>query len=143
MNILLIIMKTTQNLMTTNSTLKHKVVYIARFLARKHKIEDSSDLMSTKYLESLNRGGLTVPTFNVVYFVHASIHIHENLPTKKKHCHRYLSKVMNFIDVPFSSDTKICRTLVNIISKGYVQSDSDRENQIGCLRRAEKLSSND
>ena len=58
----------------------------------------------------------------------------------KKHCPQYLVKLFQQIDVPFAEDGRICRTLVNIITKAYVLNNSDTEKQIGCLRRQEKLS---
>ena len=37
-----------------------------------------------------------------------------------------------------SNDEKVCET--NLIYKGYVLNNSDRERELGCLRRKENLS---
>ena len=58
-----------------------------------------------------------------------------------KHCQRYVSKLLQLIDVLFTPDEKICRTKINVMSKAYVLNVSDREKQVGSLRRKEKLSS--
>ena len=86
------------------------------------------------------RGGLSVPTLNVVFFVHSAMEIYRKLHKTKKHCPQYVIKLFQMIDVPFSDDGSICRTLVNTLSKAYVLDNSDTEKQIGCLRRQEKLS---
>ena len=51
-------------------------------------------------------------------------------------------KLLHYIDVPFSVTEKMCRSLVNTLCKAYVYvlKESERERQIGCLRREEKLS---
>ena len=130
----------TQELLSSDSSLKHKAVYVAGFLAHKHKIQDASESLSSEYLDSLSRGGLTIPTLNTVFFVHSAIKIYEGLPKNKKHCYRYVIKLFTFIDVPFAHDNTVCRTIFNVISKAYVLNESDVEKTVGCLRRQEKLS---
>ena len=130
----------TEELLSSKETLKDKAVYIAGFLVHKHKIVDPSESFSSEFLDSLSRGGLSVPTLNVVFFVHSAMEIQRKLPTNKKHCPQYLVKLFQQIDVPFAEDDRISRTLVNIITKAYVLNNSDTEKQIGCLRRQEKLS---
>jgi hypothetical protein len=93
-------------------------VYVAGFLSHKHNIQDPSAAFSTEFLDSLNRGGLTVPTLNVVFFVHLVVIIHELLPKSEKYCHRYVTKWFQYIDVPFSIDDKIARTTFNL-SQAY------------------------
>ena len=72
--------------------------------------------------------------------MHLAVKIHELLPKSKKHCHRYVTKLLQYIDVPFSNDEKIARTTFNLVSKAYVLNESDIEKKIGCLGRKEKLS---
>jgi hypothetical protein len=105
----------------------------------KFKIVDESDEFSTEFLDSLNRGGLSVPTLNVVFFVYSALEIHGRLSKAKKHCNGYVIKLLYYVDVPFPVDEKLCRTLVNTICKAYVLNESDQEKQSGCLRRKEKL----
>ena len=137
-----ITIQTTQDLIYSNQTLKDKVIYIAGFLVHKHNIDDPSESFSAEFLDSLSRGGLSIPTLNVVFFVHSAMEIHGKLPKSKKHCTQYVVKLLQLIDVPFADDQKICRTLINTLTKAYVLNESDREKQMGCLRRQEKLSNN-
>ena len=134
----------TQALVTTDDggSLKHKVIYIAGFLSRKYKINDASESFSSDFLDSLNRGGLTVPTLNVAFFVHSAMEVYDRLPIAKKHCQRYVVNLLRHIDVSFAADERICRTLTNTMSKAYVLNESDREKEICCLRCQEKLSEN-
>ena len=132
----------TQDLIYSDHTLKEKVIYIAGFLVHKHKIDDPSESFSAEFLDSLSRGGLSVPTLNVAFFVHSAMEVHGKLPKIKKHCTKYVIQLLRLIDVPFADDQTICRTLANLLSKAYVLNDSDREKQIGCLRRQEKLADN-
>ena len=123
----------TQELLSSDSALKDKVVYIAGFLMHRFEIDDESDQFSTEFLDSLNRGGLSVPTLNVVFFVYSALEIHGQLPKVKRHCNGYVIKLLHYIDVPFSVTEKMCRTLVNTLCKAYVLKESERERQIGCL----------
>ena len=57
----------------------------------------------------------------------------------EKVVHKVFS-VITFIDTPYSQNVNICNCLTNIMFKAEVLHKSDRENQLGCLRRKEKLS---
>jgi len=58
-----------------SDVLKHKVVYIDRYLAHKHKIalKSEEDTLSTEFIHELNCGGLCVPTFGIIFFVHFAV----------------------------------------------------------------------
>ena len=47
----------TQTLLESDDTLKHKVVYIARLLARRYEQAETDEVLSTGFLDELNRGG--------------------------------------------------------------------------------------
>ena len=57
----------------------------------------------------------------------------------RKSCTKYFS-VITFIDTPSSQNVNLCNCLTIIMFKAKVLHKSDRENQLGCLRRKEKLS---
>ena len=48
-------------------------------------------------------------------------------------------KLLSYIDAPISDNVQACHTLANVLMKAFVLDKSDREKQIGCLRRKEKL----
>ena len=54
-------------------------------------------------------------------------------------CTKYFQKILKHINCNYSSDEKLISSLTNIIFKADVQNSSDRESQLGCLRRKEKL----
>ena len=54
-------------------------------------------------------------------------------------CRGHLSQALSNIDSPLSNIRGLCVTLSNIFFKAFVLGKSDRENQLGCLRRKEKL----
>ena len=66
----------TQNVITSDDTLKHKIVYIAGHLVHKYgKDLDGSneeENITTEFLTELSRGGLSVPTLSTVHFVHVA-----------------------------------------------------------------------
>ena len=132
----------TQSVINSDSTMKHKIIYIAGFLAYKHRYVDPDEAISSGFLDELNRGGLSIPTLSVVFFVHSAMLLHQNLPNCRKNCCTYFRKLLSCIDAPIAQNEKVCKTLTNVIFKAYVLNNSDREKQIGCLRRKEKLSSN-
>ena len=63
----------TQELLNSDDSLKHKIFYIAgHFVHKFGKLLPQSDEegISTEFLDDLNCGGLSVPTFSTVFFVH-------------------------------------------------------------------------
>ena len=54
----------TQLLLDSGNTLKYKVVFIAGYITIKHG-EMEGDLVSTEFLQELDRGGLRVPTLSL------------------------------------------------------------------------------
>ena len=133
----------TQTLLSSSDSLKQKVVYIAGHLTHKYLTNDDDDdddyAVSTEFLDNLNRGGLSLPKLSTTFFVHASLKAFENLNNDQKQCRNYIEKCFSFISTPLSSNTSACKTLANIILKAYVLDNSDREQEVGCLRRKEKL----
>ena len=132
----------TQQLLNSGDTLKHKVVYIAGFLVHKYDQPEVNpeDETSSEFLDELDRGGLTRPTLNTVFFVHCSVIVHQKIPEPRRNCCNYFRKLISRIDATISNDQRVCQTLTNVIYKGYVLNNSDRERELGCLRRKEKLS---
>ena len=133
----------TQSLLDSEDSLKHKVVYIAGHLVFKYgdpSIEEEL-LYATEFIENLSRGGLKVPSLSVTFFVHSAMKIHENLGTMKARCRTYMKKCFSYISSPLAKNSAACQTLANILLKAHVRDNSDRERELGCLRRKEKLSS--
>ena len=48
-------------------------------------------------------------------------------------------KILSFVDAPLAQSWAASCTLVNTLLKAQVIHNSDREQQLGCLRRKEKL----
>ena len=125
-----------------DDTLRHKVVFIAGHLVHKYgKLsEENEEEISNEFIDELNRGGLCVPTISTVHFVHSAFILAGQASLPRFRCRNYLIKLFGCIDAPFASNKAACRTLSNIILKAYVLDNSDKEKEIGCLRRREKLS---
>ena len=72
----------TQTLLESTDILKEKVVFITGYLSRKHfqegEIEDE-ELVTSDFLKELSRGGLRVPTSNMVLLVHSAMSMYETL----------------------------------------------------------------
>ena len=131
----------TQTLVNSNETLNQKIISIAGCLVHKHGEPDTTQgKEETEFLSELNRGGLSLPTLNTVVFVHRSMIVHGKITEPRRNCCKYLKNLMSHIDTERASNEKICQTLTNIVYKAYVQNNSDRERELGCLRRMEKLS---
>ena len=132
-----------QNLLNSSDSLKHKVVYIGGFLVHKHGQPDVDEgEASSEFLNDLNRGGISLPTLNTVFFVHCAITAHENIPECRRNCTIYFKKLLSYIDAPISQNENACQTATNVVYKAYVLNNSDTERELGCLRRKEKLSNN-
>ena len=134
----------TQELLNSDDSLKHKIVYIAGHLVHKFGEllpQSDEEEISTEFLDDLNRGGLSVPTFSTVFFVHVAHQVLEKLPSSKARCRNYLKRLYSCIDAPIANISDACLTISNIVLKAFVLNNSDRERELGCLRRKEKLSS--
>ena len=137
----------TQNLIESDDTLKHKVIFVAGFLTRKYDRQLASDddddaqepRVSSEFTNELNRGGLSVPKLSTVYFVHTAVHIISKLSPPKSGCRQYLTSLLSSVDTPLSNNVMACRTVANVLLKAHVLHHSDREQELGCLRRREKL----
>ena len=128
----------TQLLLDSCNTLKHKVVFIAGYITFKHG-EMEGDLVSTEFLQELDRGGLRVPTLSMTCFVQTAVNLLELLPRAKNSCRTYVIKVLSFFDHPLAEDNVALYSLVNTLLIAQVNHFRDREQQLGCLRRREKL----
>ena len=129
-------------LLLSDNALKHKLVFIGGHLVHKFGDPDADceEEMSTEFLDVLNRGGLSMPTFSTVHFVHSAFNLFEKMSSERRRCRTYMRKMFSLINAPFVSNTDACRTLSNILQKAYVLNISGRERELGCLRRKEKLS---
>ena len=134
----------TEELLQSNEALKHKIVYISGYIVRKfgdntymEVDEGDQDLLSTEFLDNLNKGGLSLPTLSTVYFVHTAYHLHQNL---KLRCNKHFAELLSKINAPIADNMSACIALANILLKAFVINNSDKEKTLGCLRRKEKLS---
>ena len=130
----------TEDLVQSNDTIKHKVIFIAGYLERKFRTnistaeaeDDDDNLTDSEFLTNLNRGGLTVPLISTVHFVHSAYKLFVNC---NLHCCRaHLSQALSRIDSAMSIIQGACVTLSNILLKSFVLDNSDKERQLGCLR---------
>ena len=75
----------TEDMLISNDSIKHKVVFLAGYLEHKfqsilslYEIEDlCDDLIDSAFLQNLNRGGLTIPKLSTVHFVNSVIQLSE------------------------------------------------------------------
>ena len=137
----------TVNLIQSDDSLKHKVIFVAGFLTRKydkHSGSENSDdaeelTVCSEFTQQLDRGGLSVPKLLTVYFVHSAVHIISKLSPPKAGCRNYVATLLSHVDAPIANNIMACRTVVNVLLKAHVIHQSDREQELGCLRRREKL----
>ena len=136
-------LKSARALLDSDDILKHEVIYIAVFLAL-HRKQDKEDtekaLLTTEFLEELNRVGLCMPTLTSVAFTHCAMKVHDQIPWPRKHCEVYFLRLLSKFDCSLAKDPEACKKLKNTLCKAFVLHNSDTEKQIGCLRRKEKLS---
>ena len=132
----------TQSLLLLDSTLRHKVVFIAGHLVFNYgKSDDENDEdISSEFLDELNRGGLSIPTISTVHFVHSAFSLVGKVDAPRYRCRKYLTKLFGLVNAQMAANTDACRSLANVILKAFVLDNSDREREMGCLRRREKLS---
>ena len=99
-----------------------------------------AEVLSTEFLDKLDRGGLSMPTLASVNFVHCAMCMHNALPEPRKNCGKYFRRLLSLIDCPIAKITKAGLTLSNTLFKGFVLNSSDSESSLGCLKRKGKLS---
>ena len=134
-------LENTQELLHSDSEIKHKIIYIAGYVSKQSEVEDESEeCVSSKFLVELNRGGLQIPTMGTVFFVQSGVHAQNTITSPRLRCRNYFIKLLGLIHTPIAEHTVACRTLANILMKAFVNANSDREKSQGCLRRKEKLS---
>ena len=98
-------MAETQDLLDSDDILKHKIVHIAAFLARKYSIKDEKkDKCTSHFSGEYSRGGLITPTFGTVPFVHCA-HRLQSLMQSHKMCGKNLEKLLAHIDVAVAKNT--------------------------------------
>ena len=99
--------------------------------------DHENSLINSDFLTNLDRGGLTVPLLSTVNFMHSAYTLFEK---HNVHCCRtHLSQTFARIDSPMALIKGACVTVSNILLKAFVLNNSDKERQLGCLRRKEKL----
>jgi len=137
----------TQIIIESDDSLKHKLIFVAGYLTRKYDVQSACDddgdelepRVSSEFLKQLDRGGLAIPKLSTVYFVHSAVHIISELSPPKSGCRQYLVRLLSYVDAPLSKNAMACRSAANILLKAHVLHNSDKEQQLGCLRRKEKL----
>ena len=131
-----------QYLLDSENDLKHKVIFIGGHLVHKHGQPDMDvrECISSEFLDELNRGGLSMPTLSTTFFVHGSFKVMNSLPPSRRRCRKHFKRVIGNIDVPIANDNTACHTITNILFKAFVNNNSDRQSELGRLRRKEKLS---
>jgi hypothetical protein len=137
----------TENLIHSDDSLKHKIIFVAGFLTRKYDTQsasynddDAQELtVSSDFTQQLNRGGLSLPKLSTVYFVHSAVHIISKLCQPKAGCRKYIATLLSYVDASLANNIMACRTVANVLLKAHVLHHSDREQELGCLRRREKL----
>ena len=137
----------TGNLIESNDNLKQKVIFIAGYVTRNYGNHPTSDdendeqepRVSSAFMKQLNRGGLSIPKLSTVFFVHSAVYLIRKLNPPKSGCRQYITRLLSSVDAPLSSNLMACRTVSNILLKAHVLHHSDKEQELGCLRRREKL----
>ena len=133
----------TEELITSNGTIKHKIVFLAGYLEHKFRsclsvVENEDgydDAIDSAFLQNLNRGGLTIPKLSTVHFVYSA---HQMFEKWNFHCCRtHVSQILAHINSPMARIKPACMTMSNILLKAFVLDKSDKEKQLGCLRRRE------
>ena len=117
------------------------------FLTRTYQVsrakDDDDDAQepheSSEFTQQLNRRGLSIPKLSTAYFVHRAVYILGKLSPPKSSCRQYLARLLSYVDTPISDNAMACRIVVKVLLKAHVLHHSDREQELGCLRRREKL----
>lgn len=138
----------TESLLESNDNLKHKVIFIAGYVTRKYDNHPTSDdendkqepRVSSAFIKQLNRGGLSIPKLSTVFFIHSAVHFISKLSPPKSGCRQYIASLLSSVDAPLSSNMMACRTVANILLKARVLHHSDKEQELGCLRRRKSYS---
>ena len=112
--------------------MKQKVIYIACYLTHKHSAEFANEnvddaMVSSEFLNELNRGGLRVPTLNMVFFVHSAFTLYSKVDKSRLNCTKYFQSLIALVDTPFATKPDIRRRLTNLIFKADVLHTSDNE----------------
>ena len=108
----------TEDLVQSNDSIKHKVIFLAGYLEHKFRgksveTEDIDDhYINSDFVTNLNRGGLTVPLLSAVNFIHSAYKLFDKC---NLHCCRaHLSQALYCIDSPVVAVQGACLTLSNI-----------------------------
>ena len=86
--------------------------------------EYDHELLSSDFLDNLNRGSLTLPTLSTVHFVHTAYHIYTNL---KFRCNKSFAEVLSKLNAPIAGNKAACFSLANILMKAFVINNSNGE----------------
>ena len=93
----------TENIIHSDDSLKHKIIFAAGFLTRKYDTQSASDYdddaqeltVSSDFTQQLNRGGLSIPKLSTVYFVHSAVHIISKVSTPKAGSRKYIATLLS------------------------------------------------
>ena len=128
----------TEDLVQSNDSIKHKIIFLAGYLEHKFRgksveTEDIDDHhINLNFVTNLNRGELTVLLLSTVHFVHSAYKLFDK-------CNLHCCKALYCIDSPVVAIQGACLTLSNIFLTAFVLDNSDKERQLGCLRRKKTI----
>lgn len=119
---------TTQELLHSIKTLKHRVIYIGGFLVHKRgQCVEADDVLSNTFFEQSNSGSFRGPTLSTVYFIHCGTTFHDTLSILRKKCGKYFAELLPQIDTSIPDDLGACRTLANLLKNVFILQTSDHE----------------
>ena len=49
--------------------MKKKIIYISECLSKNNTVDEATESVSSEFIDELNRGRLTIPSFSAVFFV--------------------------------------------------------------------------
>ena len=102
----------TQEMLKSDDQMKHKVIYIAGYIAKQSKDDyDAEECVSSQFLDELDRGGLTLPTLSTVFFVQCGIHAQKTISSPRLRCRTYLMKLLGLVHAPVAENVRACRSL--------------------------------
>ena len=129
----------TEDLVQSNDSIKHKIIFLAGYLEHKFRGENVETeeidyhYINSDFVTNLNRCGLTVTLLSTVHFVHPAYKLFNKC---NLHCCRdHLSQALYCIDSSVVAIQGACLKLSSIFLKAFVLDNSDEKRQLGCLRR--------
>ena len=123
----------TKGSLSSSDSLKHKDVLFAVYLLFNHSENNTprEEKCSSEYINTLNRGGLTVLMLAETHFVLCGYQVFNKLIDEKKLCMNYLEELFSLIESPMST------IKTRAIQKAYVLGKCDGTKEITFLCRRE------